>query len=304
MMITLSFGLLAGFGTATAAVLLGWLLVSFAQLRRVNRELERRSEEAQRTTEAKSTFVANLSHELRTPLHAVIGFSELLQAGRSGPVSSAQHEQLGIIRGSADHLLTLINEVLDLAQVETGHLRLEPEPIEPAAIVRECIDSTAPLAARHGIEVEFDPVPVGTVRLDPGRLRQIVLNYLSNALKFAGAGRRVTVAVTRDRAGVLLEVSDTGPGIALVDQERVFEEFVQLDQGCERGTGLGLAVTKRIVQAQGGRVGVRSRPGAGATFYAWLPVDAERSRSPQDAARRRPRPTEPVPAACPTLARY
>jgi len=277
------------------AALLGRLLMTLGARHRINSELERRNLELERAGRAKSRLVANLSHELRTPLNAVIGFSELIQTGRSGQVSSAQHEQLGIIRASADHLLRLISEGLDLAQLETGHLQLAPEPTEPSEITRECVRSMAFMAAQHGVEIEFDPAFTGTVALDPTRLRQVILNYLSNALKFAGRDGRVTVAVSRehdrardrsrdrerdrdrdrDRDGILVEVSDTGPGIAASDQERVFEEFVALGSTGVHGTGLGLAVTKLIVQAQGGRVGVRSRPGAGATFYAWLPVEVK-----------------------------
>jgi signal transduction histidine kinase len=295
---TLTFVLLTCFGAAAAVCLflLGRLLLSSTQLRRANLELERRNAEAERATKAKSRFVANMSHELRTPLNAVIGFSELMQAGRSGPVSPSQREQLGIIRSSADHLLTLINEVLDLAQVEAGHLRLAPEPIEPAEIALECVNSMAFMAAQRNVEIEVDPLPIGTVTLDPARLRQVIFNYLSNALKFAGAGSRVTVAVTRGRDGILVEVTDTGPGITLADQRRVFDEFVQLDSAREGGSGLGLAVTKLIAQAQGGRVGVRSWPDAGCTFYAWLPAAApplgqiptRRSSGEEDDRRRSP----------------
>ncbi len=271
--------------------LLGRLLMVAEALRRSNSELERRNAELERASRAKGRIVANLSHELRTPLNAVIGFSELIQTGRSGGVSPAQHEQLGIIRASADHLLRLISEVLELAQVEAGQMRLAPEPTEPYEIAFECVRSMAFMAAQQGVEIEFEPVFTGTVTLDPTRLRQVILNYLSNALKFAGRGGRVTVSVTRergsdsdrdpdsdryrdsDRDGILVEVSDTGPGIAAADHERMFEEFVQLGTAGAPGAGLGLAVTKLIVQAQAGRVGVRSRPGAGATFYAWLPAE-------------------------------
>jgi len=278
---------------STLGVRLGRLISSPA-LRRRNSELEHRNAELERTSRAKSRLLADLSHELRTPLNAVTGFSELIQAGRSGEVSPAQHEQLGIIRASADHLLRLISAVLDLAQVEAGQLRLAPEPTEPSEIARECVRSVALMAAQQGVEIAFDPAFSGTVAIDPTRLRQVILNYLSNGLKFAGRGGRVTVSITRghdaDRErdgarsrsgsgsgdGILVEVSDTGPGIAAADQERVFQEFVALEPAGVRGTGLGLAVTRLIVQAQGGRVGVRSRPGAGATFYAWLPVEVKR----------------------------
>ena len=182
--------LLGGFGAASAVclLLLIRLQASSEKLARANAALELRNETVERATEAKTRFVASMSHELRTPLNAVIGFAELMHDGRTGPVSKRQREFLGIIRGSANHLLRLINEVLDLSRIEAGQIRLEPEAVEPTMIAAECVNSLRWLAAEKRVSIDFDPVSLGAASLDPARLRQVVLNYLSNAIKFTGSG--------------------------------------------------------------------------------------------------------------------
>lgn len=260
--------------TSSKRVVFVSLLAGCARLARANSELEQRNLALQRATEAKSSFVANLSHELRTPLNAVIGFSELMHDGRTGRVSDTQREHLGIIRASADHLLTLIDHALDLAQVEAGHIRLDPRPVQPAQIAAECISSLRWIAAEAGIRIELEPSPAGLVRLDPARLRQVILNYLSNAIKFTGQRGTVTVRLAQTAGRLTLEVRDTGPGIAPEHRARVFEAFVQVPGHRCGGTGLGLAVCKLIVEAQGGQVGVSSRLGEGSVFYASLPAVA------------------------------
>jgi signal transduction histidine kinase len=260
---------------AVAAVaLVIWLSGSCARLRRANAELSARAREAERATEAKSRFLANLSHELRTPLNVVIGFAELMgdeRAGRAMPLSASQREHLEMIRISADHLLTLINEVLDLARIEAGHMRLEAEPVKPQAIAAQCLDSLRPIAAQKLIGIELHAGPSDTVLLDPARLRQVILNFLANAIRFTTPGGHVTLALVRDGDRLRIEVSDTGVGISEKDQARVFDEFVQVAGQARSGSGLGLAVTRQIVEAQGGEVGVSSSLGSGSTFYAWLP---------------------------------
>jgi len=266
--------LLAGFGAAIGVCLLLVipLVARTAELRRVNVALARRNRELEAATKAKSRFVANLSHELRNPLNAVIGFAELMQDERLAPLADRQREHLGIIRASGEHLLTLIDEALDMARVEAGHVRLQPQEVEPTAIAAACATSLGRLAAAKTIRVDVDPRPLGTVRLDPARLRQVILNYLSNAIKFTDEGGTVRIGLEHHHGRLLVEVSDTGQGIHPADHHRVFEEFVQLPSRNRTGSGLGLAVTKLIVQAQGGEVGVRSRPGQGSTFSAWLPA--------------------------------
>jgi signal transduction histidine kinase len=244
------------------------------RLRLDNARLASHDEALERASEARTRFIANMSHELRTPLNAVIGFAELLHEEWAGPISETQSEHLEIIRGSADHLLVLVNDVLDLARIEAGHMRLDPEPVQPAEIAQQCIRSLRPIADERGVELHLEPADAGTVALDPGRLRQVVLNYLSNAIRFTGPGGKVTMTLAREVHRLRIEVADTGIGISSEDQGRIFEEFVQVGSAASGGSGLGLAVTRRIVQAQGGQVGVSSQPGLGSTFYAWLPWGA------------------------------
>lgn len=280
---TLSYILLGGFAAVAAAclLLLIRLLGGSDRLARANAALAERNEEVEQATEAKTRFVAKMSHELRTPLNAVIGFSELMHTGRTGPLSKRQREFLGIIRASADHLLTLLNEVLDLSKIESGHMRLDPEATDPVVIASECISSMRWLAADRRIRLEFEAAAVGPVSLDPARLRQVILNFLSNAIKFTGPGGQVVLTVARDGDRLMVAVADTGVGIAPEDQQRIFDEFVQVGASAHSGSGLGLAVTRQIVEAQGGEVSVTSRPGLGSTFHArlpWVPAAAAPAR--------------------------
>jgi PAS domain S-box-containing protein len=245
--------------------------------RRKNQELESENRRMQEANRLKSEFLANMSHELRTPLNAIIGFTELMFKGRVGPVSAPHKEYLGDILNSSKHLLQLINDVLDLAKVESGRMEFRPERLELAKVIGEVRDILRGLAAGKGIqlEVELDP-SLEFVTLDPSKLKQVLYNYLSNALKFTPDRGNVTMRVTRE--GELyfrLAVLDTGIGIQPKDMSRLFIEFQQLDTGTAKkyaGTGLGLALTKRIVEAQGGRVEANSTVGVGSTFSAILPV--------------------------------
>ena len=270
----LSFLLLGAFGVA--ALVCVFLLVRLSSrssaLAKANVELAARSAEAEQANNAKSQFLATMSHELRTPLNAIIGFADLMHDGRLGPVSEQHRESLDDIRGSARHLLDLINEVLDLARIESGRIMLDIQSIDPVDVVLGAVDSLRSLAAERNLSVTLEAQSTDNVLLDPARLRQVVLNYLSNAIKFTPEGGLVQVRVLRELDELVLEVIDTGGGIALSDQERVFGEFEQLHGAAYGGTGLGLAVTKRIIEAQGGAVGVHSTPGHGSTFYARLPV--------------------------------
>ena len=270
----LSFLLLGAFGVA--ALVCVFLLVRLSSrssaLAKANVELAARSVEAEQANNAKSQFLATMSHELRTPLNAIIGFADLMHDGRLGPVSEQHRESLDDIRGSARHLLDLINEVLDLARIESGRIMLDIQSIDPVDVVSGAVDSLRSLAAERNLSVTLEAQSTDNVLLDPARLRQVVLNYLSNAIKFTPEGGLVQVRLLRELDELVLEVIDTGGGIALSDQERVFGEFEQLHGAAYGGTGLGLAVTKRIIEAQGGAVGVHSTPGHGSTFYARLPV--------------------------------
>ncbi|MGC4089404.1 MAG: PAS domain S-box protein [Polyangiaceae bacterium] len=246
------------------------------EARRKNQELEAENRRMQEANRLKSEFLANMSHELRTPLNAIIGFAELMYKGKVGPVSERHQEYLGDILSSSRHLLQLINDVLDLAKVESGKMDFRPEPIDLRKIIGEVRDILRGLAASKRIQVEVVASPgLGTVVLDPGKLKQVLYNFLSNALKFTPESGNVcirTLACGEDRFRI--EVEDNGIGIRREDLNRLFIEFQQLDSGTSKkyaGTGLGLALTRRVVQAQGGLVSVRSEFGHGSVFTAELP---------------------------------
>jgi PAS domain S-box-containing protein len=246
------------------------------QIRQRTIELELQNRRIAEANRLKSEFLANMSHELRTPLNAIIGFSELLHNGAVEPGSSEYTEFLGDILTSSRHLLQLINDVLDLAKVEAGRLDFRPEPVELAKLVGEVVAITRTTAAtkRITVEIAIDPALVGIV-LDPGRFKQIAYNFLSNALKFTNDGGRVSIRTRPDVDDRFrLEVADTGVGIAQSDLARLFVEFQQLESSATKrhqGTGLGLALSRRLVEAQGGTVGVESTVGVGSTFHAILP---------------------------------
>jgi PAS domain S-box-containing protein len=224
----------------------------------------------------KSEFLANMSHELRTPLNAIIGFAELMYRGKVGPVSSEHQEYLGDILASSRQLLQLINDVLDLAKVESGKMEFLAEPFEPATVVSEVLEIVRGLAAEKHIQIESQ-VDAGLTRvvLDANKLKLVLFNYISNAIKFTPEEGRVTVRVAPEGSSRFrIEVEDNGIGIKSDDLPKLFTEFQQLDSSTAKrhpGTGLGLALTKRVVEAQGGTVGVTSAPGKGSTFFAVLP---------------------------------
>jgi len=249
-------------------------------LRRKNLELEDLYCRALAASRMKSIFLANMSHELRTPLTAVIGFSELLVDGKVGTLTAEQLDFTHDILANGKHLLGLINDVLDLARVESGTMPFHPEQICLPDLIRETIAGLRLVAAQRDITLTTD-VQMSAIEifLDPQKLKQVLLNYVSNALKFTPAGGRVTVhAHFEEGTTFRLEVEDTGIGIAPHDIARLFQDFHQLDGGLSKevqGTGLGLALTKRLVEAQGGKVGVVSHPGKGSRFYADLPCSVD-----------------------------
>jgi PAS domain S-box-containing protein len=227
-------------------------------------------------TRVKSEFLASMSHELRTPLNAILGFAEVLHDDAQHPLTPQQKEFVGDILSSGRHLLRLIRDILDLSKVESGLLELHPALVDVTALVAEVTNTLRLTAAEKGISVEtLIDVQVHQVIVDPDRLRQILYNYLANALKFTSGGGRVQIRVTsEDEEHFRLEVEDSGIGIAATDFAKLFVDFQQLDSGAGKqygGTGLGLALSKRLVEAQGGRVGVKSELGKGSTFHAVLP---------------------------------
>jgi PAS domain S-box-containing protein len=245
------------------------------QLRIKGQQLEAENRQILEASRLKSEFLANMSHELRTPLNAIIGFADLLHAG-AVPADSPKHKVfLGHIGTSGRHLLQLINDVLDLSKVEAGKLSFHPEPVHLPTLAREVNDILQTSAHRSGVRLRTEiEASVADVVLDPARLKQVLYNYLSNAIKFTPAGGQVTLRVLPEGdSQVRIEVEDTGVGIAEADLPRLFVEFQQLESGMAKphaGTGLGLALTRRLVQAQGGSVGVRSIVGQGSVFHVVL----------------------------------
>jgi len=239
--------------------------------------LESDNRQIQESNRLKSQFLANMSHELRSPLNAIIGFSDLL--GSDGiPIAPEQQRQfIGHIRTSGRHLLQLINDVLDLSKVESGKFEFYPEPVKLPELIGDVQSVLFTLLQRKRLTLSVEVVPaVASVVADAARLKQVLFNYLSNAIKFTPDGGHIAVsAFPEGDRDFRIEVTDSGVGIANADLPRLFVEFQQLDGGYTKrhqGTGLGLALTRRLVQAQGGSVGVRSVPGQGSTFHLVLPT--------------------------------
>jgi signal transduction histidine kinase len=246
-----------------------------ANVNRMNDELRRLYTELEAASQHKSEFLANMSHELRTPLNAIIGFSQVLRDEMVGSVNEKQAEYLDDIISSGNHLLSLINDVLDLSKVEAGQVELEVHPFS----LREALERGGVMvrerATEDGVRVAFAADPeVDVVDGDERRIKQVIFNLLSNAVKFTPAGGEVDVSATRVNGEVRVSVADTGPGVAPEDRDRIFEEFQQSETGVglREGTGLGLALSKRFVELHGGRIWVESELGRGSTFTFALPA--------------------------------
>ena len=246
-----------------------------ANVNRMNDELDRLYRELETASQHKSEFLASMSHELRTPLNAIIGFSQVLRERMFGDLNAKQEEYLDDILASAYHLLSLINDVLDLSKVEAGQVELEIEQFSLRDALESGVVMVRERASDGGVRVglsadaEIDPVEG-----DERRIRQVVFNLLANAVKFTPSGGSVDVSAARVNGEVRVSVADTGPGVAPEDRERIFEEFQQTDAGValREGTGLGLALSKRLVELHGGRIWVDSEVGAGSTFVFTLPA--------------------------------
>jgi PAS domain S-box-containing protein len=251
-----------------------------------NDELLGALETAREASATKGRFLAAMSHELRAPLNGIIGLSELIADGVAGPVSEEQQEYLGDVLASSKHLLQLVNEVLDLAKVESGKIEFVRQPVKIEPLLREVCDVLRILANEKRISIELDAGSVDTVLTDPARLKQVAYNYLSNAIKFTSPGGMIQVRACWEGDGAFrIEVEDNGPGIQEADIPRLFVDFQQLEQTpWHSGTGLGLALTKRMVESQGGAVGVRSCPGKGSVFFAVLPTEPAGASSGPTAA--------------------
>jgi signal transduction histidine kinase len=243
---------------------------------RMNDELRRLYRELEEASRHKSELLANMSHELRTPLNAIIGFSQVLRERMFGELNAKQAEYVDDILSSGYHLLALIDDVLDLSKVEAGQLELHLAPFSLREALEQGVVMMRERATENAVEVMLRPLDgVDVVTGDERRVRQVIFNLLANAVKFSPNGGVVDVSATRFDGEVRVSVVDRGPGIASDEQERIFEEFHQTGAGLERmeGTGLGLAVSKRLVELHGGRIWVESELGTGSTFVFTLPTE-------------------------------
>jgi signal transduction histidine kinase len=242
---------------------------------RLYREIEVKSRELEAASRHKSEFLANMSHELRTPLNAILGFSEILAERMFGEINEKQAEYIGDILQSGQHLLSLINDILDLSKIEAGRMELELGEFNLPSTIESTLTLVRERAVRHGIELGATvDESLGIVRADERKVKQVLLNLLSNALKFTPEGGRIDVrAAVRDGTAEIL-VTDTGVGISPEDQEAVFEEFRQVGTASKKveGTGLGLAIARKCIDLHGGRMWVESQVGTGSTFAFTLPL--------------------------------
>lgn len=257
------------------------------ELRQINQEMEQRiklrttelataMEQAQAADRIKSAFLATMSHELRTPLNSIIGFTGIILQGIVGPLNDEQKKQMNMVRGSAQHLLSLINDVLDLSKIEAGQLQVAYESFDLCSTIAKAVESARPLAGKKGLELTYTVSPeIETINSDRRRVEQILLNLISNAIKFTEKGL-VKIECKPEGDNVTIRVVDTGIGIKTEDLETLFQAFRQIDSGMTRkyeGTGLGLSISKRLVELMGGQIRVTSMWGEGSTFSFSLPKE-------------------------------
>jgi PAS domain S-box-containing protein len=244
------------------------------ELLRANENLAETNIKLEEATRAKNDFLASMSHELRTPLNSIIGFSGILSQELAGPLNEEQHKQVGMINNSGRLLLELVNEVLDLARVESARNKPTFSEVDVASIAREMLETVRPMAEAKGLETEWvSPLDLRPVVTDGLRVGQIVLNLVGNAVKFTDAGG-VTATVTQDDSSVTVTVKDTGRGIAAGHLERVFDDFYQVEphsSARSQGTGLGLSVCRRLAESIGADIGVTSELGRGSVFTLRIP---------------------------------
>jgi signal transduction histidine kinase len=246
------------------------------ELQQTLKELAMAKEQAEVADNLKSAFLATMSHELRTPLNSIIGFTGIILHERVGPLNDEQKKQLNMVRRSSQHLLALINDVLDISKIEAGQLQVASEKIDLRQIIEKVEQSTRPLADGKGLELGLDLSPeINTVTGDSRRVEQILLNLLSNAIKFTEKGS-VRIVGELDESNIIVKVMDTGIGIKDEDMGTIFKSFRQIDSGLTRkydGTGLGLSISKKLVELMGGKIWVTSTWGSGSTFGFSLPKE-------------------------------
>src|SRR5919197_206079 len=248
-----------------------------ADVNRMSDELQRLYQELETASRHKSDFLATMSHELRTPLNAIIGFSEVLHEQMFGELNERQLAYVEDVREAGRHLLSLINDVLDLAKIEAGRMELELSRVAIPDVLRSAVSMHSERASRAGIELALVTEPEEiTISADERRVRQVVFNLISNAVKFTPRDGRIDVSARLDDGEVEIAVADTGPGISAEEFETIFEEFEQTSDGKRaEGTGLGLPLSRKLVELHGGRLWVESEVDRGSTFRLTLPVRQE-----------------------------
>jgi signal transduction histidine kinase len=252
---------------------------------RLFHEIEIKSRELATASQHKSEFLANMSHELRTPLNAILGFSEVLQERMFGEINEKQAEYLADILESGRHLLGLINDILDLSKIEAGRMELEPSEFDLPSAIENTLILVRERAQRRGIKLgQTLDERLGPIHADERKVKQVLLNLLSNALKFTPEGGRIDVRAALQDGVAEISVSDTGVGIAPEDQDAVFEEFRQVGSAAKKveGTGLGLAISRKFVELHGGKIWVCSEVGKGSTFSFTLPHSPARMNTPDE----------------------
>ncbi len=264
------------------------LIVDITQDQLREQELQRAHTQAQSASTAKSEFLASMSHELRTPLNAILGFAQLLQRDRKQPLSERQLDRLGHVLSGGEHLLRLIDEVLDLARIEAGRITISPEPVGVAEVISEVQSTLEPLATRAHVKLTADPVPasVPPVVADRTRLAQILMNFGSNAIKYNRSGGHAVFRTTRAGSHVRITVVDDGIGIPADKRARVFEPFQRAGQeaGPIEGTGIGLSISKRLAELMNGTVGFTSETDKGSQFWVDVPVYVADTAAPMQSA--------------------
>ncbi len=260
---------------------------------------------AERANEAKSRFITHMSHELRTPLHAILGFSDVLQRDARSPLTDAQRAQMQHIQGAGRHLLSMIDDVLDLSSVEAGVVKLAELPIDPAAILAQAVRDVQARADKAGVAVrlELPAAPLGHMRSDPTRFRQVLLNLLTNAIKYNRAGGTVHARMALEDGRLALSVADTGTGIDAAQLAALFQPFNRLghEGSAIEGSGVGLVITKTLVELMGGTLAVESTPGVGTTFHVVLPHVPAEAPEPAPAPPAATEPVAPAAAAAPRV---
>ena len=258
------------------------------ELERLARHLAKARDQAEQASRAKSRFLASMSHELRTPLNGILGYAQVLRL--EGGLSAVQEGQVGAMLEAGQHLLGMINRVLDLSEIETKKIGLDTEEVDPRDVVRASIEIVRPMAEAKRLKLQAETAPDVPSRAvtDPGRLRQVLVNLLGNAVKFTPQGAvalRLSVAGASPASGGVLrfEVADSGPGIPVARQHRLFHDFDRLDAHAAEGAGLGLAISAGIVAAMGGQIGYADNPGGGSLFWLEVPL-AARAAEPEAAS--------------------